>query len=149
MNAKQQAPHFEHSSHHYLLAHDYLPAVEYTSPLDRAQRAEKGLAILRTIKSVTPLSQVDPGVMLLFNAEAVARELCEINGAPAKLLRTSEQVAQLRKQSLVVGPTGWEWRLCGVSGGDGPYRNADHRSQCTPQPVGSKLLREDSNDALA
>jgi hypothetical protein len=75
--------------------------VEYTSPLNRAQRAEEGLAILRTIESVTPLAQVDPGVMLLFNAEAVARELCEINGVPAKLLRTSEEVAELRKQGVV------------------------------------------------
>jgi hypothetical protein len=75
--------------------------VEYTSPLNRAQRAEEGLAILRTIESVTPLAQVDPGVMLLFNAEAVARELCEINGVPAKLLRTSEEVAALRKQGVV------------------------------------------------
>jgi len=32
MNAKQQAPHFEHSSHHYLLAHDYLPAVVFSLP---------------------------------------------------------------------------------------------------------------------
>ena len=32
MKAKQHAPHFEHSSHHYLLAHDYLPAVVFSLP---------------------------------------------------------------------------------------------------------------------
>ena len=32
MKTKPQAPHFEHSSHHYLLAHDYLPSVVFSLP---------------------------------------------------------------------------------------------------------------------
>ncbi len=67
--------------------------VEYVSPLNRAQRAEEGVVILRTLESVTPLAQVDPSVMQVFDAEAIVRELCEINGVPAKLLRSPEDIA--------------------------------------------------------
>jgi hypothetical protein len=72
--------------------------VEYVSPLNRAQRAEEGVVILRTLESCTPLAQVDPSVMAVFNSEAIVRELCEINGVPAKLLRTPDEMAAMKQQ---------------------------------------------------
>lgn len=71
--------------------------VEYVSPLNRAQRAEEGVAILRTIETVAPLAQVDATVLDIFDNEAIVRELAEINGVPAKLLRTREQVAAMKE----------------------------------------------------
>jgi Bacteriophage head to tail connecting protein len=72
--------------------------VEYVSPLNRAQRAEEGVAILNTIQSITPLAQIDPTVMSIFDPEATARELAEINGVPAKVLRTPDQMKAMQDQ---------------------------------------------------
>lgn len=72
--------------------------VEYVSPLNRAQRSEDGVAILRTLESMTPLAQVDPSVLDVFDPELVARELAEINGVPVKVMRTPEQVQAMKAQ---------------------------------------------------
>ena len=72
--------------------------IEYVSPLNRAQRAEEGVAILRTLEAVTPLAQIDPSVMMIFKAEEIARELSEINGVPAKILRSKEEVQEMMDQ---------------------------------------------------
>lgn len=72
--------------------------VEYVSPLNKAQRADEGVAILRTLESIAPLAQIDPSVMMVFDPEAVARELADINGVPAKVMRTPEQIAEMKEQ---------------------------------------------------
>lgn len=72
--------------------------IEYVSPLNRSQRAEEGVAILRTLESVVPLAQIDPSVMMIFNPEQIARELAEINGVPAKILRSKEQIDEMKNQ---------------------------------------------------
>jgi hypothetical protein len=72
--------------------------IEYVSPLNRSQRAEEGVAILRTLESVVPLAQIDPSVMMIFNPEMIARELAEINGVPAKILRSKEEVEAMKAQ---------------------------------------------------
>lgn len=72
--------------------------IEYTSPLNKAQRAEEGVAILRTVESIAPIAQIDPTVMDIFDHEAMVRELAEINGVPMKLLRTPEQMAAIKDQ---------------------------------------------------
>ena len=72
--------------------------IEYVSPLNRAQRAEEGVAILRTLEAVTPLAQFDPSVLMIFKPEEIARELAEINGVPAKILRSQEEIDQMKMQ---------------------------------------------------
>ena len=72
--------------------------IEYVSPLNRAQRAEEGVAILRTLEAVTPLAQIDPRVMMIFKPEEIARELSEINGVPAKILRSKEEMEEMVAQ---------------------------------------------------
>lgn len=73
--------------------------IQYVSPLNRAQRAEEGVAILRTLEAITPMAQVDPGVLDVFDSVAIARELADINGVPAKVLRSPEQVAAMKEQA--------------------------------------------------
>lgn len=75
-----------------------LVEVEYQSPLNRAQRSDEGVAILRTLESLAPLAQIDPTVMMVFDPDAVARELAEINGVPVKVMRTKDQVAAMQEQ---------------------------------------------------
>ena len=72
--------------------------VVHTSPLTRLRRAEDGVAIMRTIESVTPLANIDPGVLDTFDYDAVVRELAEINGVPMKVLRSKEAVQQIRER---------------------------------------------------
>jgi hypothetical protein len=72
--------------------------VEYESPIVRAQKAEEGVAIMRTLEALTPLAQVDPSVMMVFDAPKVARALAEINGFPAKSMRSDEEVEALKEQ---------------------------------------------------
>lgn len=71
--------------------------IEYVSPLNRAQRAEDGVAILRTFESVAPLAQVDPSVMMAFDLPAAARELAQINGVPAKIIRSEKDIAAAKE----------------------------------------------------
>lgn len=70
--------------------------VIYTSPLSRLRRAEDGIAILRTLEGITPLANVKPSVMDTFDEDEMARELGEINGIPARTMRTREMVAEMR-----------------------------------------------------
>lgn len=72
--------------------------VEYVSPLNRAQRAEDGVAILRTFEAVAPLAQVDPSVMMAFDLPKAARELAQINGVPAKIIRSEEDIEAAKDQ---------------------------------------------------
>lgn len=74
--------------------------VEYVSPLNRAQRADEGVAILRTLESIAPLAQIDPAVMMVFDPEAVARELADINGVPMKVMRSREQIEAMQAQQV-------------------------------------------------
>lgn len=69
--------------------------VEYVSPLNRAQRAEEGVAIMRTFEAMAPMAQIDPRVLKVFNSEMAIRELAEINGMPAKILRSEEEIAEI------------------------------------------------------
>ena len=56
------------------------------------------MAILPTLESVVPLAEVDPSIMMIFNPEMIARELAEINGVPAKILRSKEEVDGMKQQ---------------------------------------------------
>jgi len=72
--------------------------IEYTSPMRRAMRASDGIAITRTFEAVLPMSQADPAVLDAFDIPASARELAEINGMPAKLLRDPKAIKAMQDQ---------------------------------------------------
>jgi hypothetical protein len=71
--------------------------IEYTSPINRLQRTEDGVAILRTLESVMPLAQIDPSVLNIFHPERMAKELAEVNGVPATCFRTPKELEELAK----------------------------------------------------
>lgn len=72
--------------------------IEYVSPLNRAQRSEEGVAIMRTLEAVAPLAQIDPSVLMVFDPQAIARELADINGVPQKVLRTEDDIRAMEAQ---------------------------------------------------
>ncbi|MNN57473.1 Bacteriophage head to tail connecting protein [compost metagenome] len=66
--------------------------IEFDSPITRAQRAEEGVAILRTLEAAGSVAQFDPSAIKVINGSEALRELAEINGVPAKILRSREEV---------------------------------------------------------
>lgn len=73
--------------------------VEYSSPLNRLQRAEDGVGIMQTFQQLSVFAEAGhPEVFDLFDPIATARELAEINGVPAKVLRDDDQVRQIQQQ---------------------------------------------------
>lgn len=73
--------------------------VEYTSPLERARRAEEGVSILRTFEQLAPLAQVaGPSVFKRFNIDAAAKVLADVNGVPAKVMYTDEELEAIDEQ---------------------------------------------------
>lgn len=73
--------------------------IEYTSPLSRAMRAEEGTAIMNTVQSIGVMAQIDKSVVNIMDMTSAAREMAIINGCPAKLLRSDEQVDELVQQA--------------------------------------------------
>jgi hypothetical protein len=72
--------------------------VEYTSPLTRAMRAEEGTAIMNTVQAIGVLANLDKSVLNIIDMTDAARELAMINGCPAKLLRSDEEIDKLVQQ---------------------------------------------------
>ncbi len=72
--------------------------IEYTSPLTRAMRAEEGTAIMNTIQAIGVMANLDKSVLNIIDMTDAAREIALINGCPAKLLRSDEQIDELVQQ---------------------------------------------------
>jgi hypothetical protein len=70
--------------------------IEYDSPLSRAREAEGGVAILRTFEQLAPIAQVaGPSVYKRFNVDKISEELARLNGMPAKLLYTDDEMEEI------------------------------------------------------
>lgn len=72
--------------------------IEYVSPLTRAMKAEEGVGILRTLEMIQPIAAIDPSVMDIFDADQIALILAETNGAPQRIIRSDEQLEEIRSQ---------------------------------------------------
>jgi hypothetical protein len=73
--------------------------IEYTSPLERARRAEEGVAILRSVEQLAPLAQVlGPAAYKRVNVDAAAKIIFEVNGTPAKVLYSDDEMAAIDEE---------------------------------------------------
>lgn len=72
--------------------------VEYLGPLSRAQKQADAETVLRWFSAMQPLVQADPRVLQAIDTDEAARFLADRYGAPALLVRTPQQLAQLRAQ---------------------------------------------------
>ena len=70
--------------------------ISYISPLNKAQRAEEGVAILNSIQALTGMAQLDPSVLKTFNFKSAIKELSDIYGIPAKVLFTDEEIQEMK-----------------------------------------------------
>ena len=69
--------------------------VEYRSPLALAMRAKEGVAIMRTIESTAAAITIDPDAAMVIDIKGAVRELAEINGVPAKLIRDEKTLQKM------------------------------------------------------
>jgi hypothetical protein len=72
--------------------------LEMESPLSRAQRAEDGVAIVRTLEVAMQGAQIDPSILDNYDLDEMFKGLAEINGVPAKMLRSRDARDQMREQ---------------------------------------------------
>jgi hypothetical protein len=71
--------------------------IQYTSPMAKAMRASEGVAIMRTLETAVGLAQIKPDILDTFDVDEAMRELADINGMPAKLVREPEAVAGMKE----------------------------------------------------
>jgi hypothetical protein len=76
--------------------------IEYTSPLERARRAEEGVAILRSVEQLAPLAQVlGPAAYKRVNIDAASKVIFEVNGVPAKVLYSDDEMAAMDEEQAM------------------------------------------------
>lgn len=74
-----------------------LVEIEYVSPLNRLQKSDDAVGILRTLEGLAPLAQVDPTVVDVLDPEQAARIMANVNGMPSKALRSEKRVQEIRE----------------------------------------------------
>ena len=72
--------------------------IVYESPAQRMQRSEELVGIQRTMEMAMPFIESDPSIIQLFNADEIIRLSADINGAPVSILRTPEEMEEIRSQ---------------------------------------------------
>lgn len=75
-------------------------AIEYDSPLSRAQRAEEASGLMRTVESTLQVVNItqNPEPLDFFDWDVIVPEMAEIQGVPFRWMKSIDQVQQLRGQ---------------------------------------------------
>lgn len=74
-----------------------LVEIDYVSPLNRLQKSEDAVGILRTLEALAPLAQIDQTIMDVLDPEEAARIMADRNGMPSKALRSPKRVKAIRE----------------------------------------------------
>jgi hypothetical protein len=72
--------------------------IGYVSPLSRAQRAGEAQALIEFVQSVAALSEASPEILDNIDFDQAAKQLHEINSVSSKVLKSKEDVLELREQ---------------------------------------------------
>lgn len=68
--------------------------IEYETPMTRAAKSEEAVGILRTFETLAPIAQIDPTVYDQFDTREVAKIVSDVNGVPARALKSEERLEQ-------------------------------------------------------
>lgn len=71
--------------------------VQYSSEIAKAQRASEGDNIGRVVQGIAPFIQTDQTAMDNIDSDAAVRFVSRIYGAPQEIMRTVDEVKQIRK----------------------------------------------------
>lgn len=72
--------------------------VVYTNPMSRAQKAEGAIGADVVVRSIMELSQVKPSVLDKLDEDAYVDLMVEAQGAPAKMINSTEDIEEIRAQ---------------------------------------------------
>ena len=72
--------------------------VEFRGPIARAKRRAEAFSIQNSVGYAMQLAQAMPEILDLFNPDAIVRQLAHVEGAPQTILRSFEEVMQIRQQ---------------------------------------------------
>lgn len=72
-------------------------AVAFKAPINRLQKTDKAVGVLKAWEALTPLAAHDPSVLDVIDTDEGARVVAESAGAPPSTMRTPEQIAEIRK----------------------------------------------------
>lgn len=72
--------------------------IKYLGPMARAQKADQIASIERWVMMLGQLAQFKPEILDVIDADALANELADLGGVPAKLSNSQEEVDGARKQ---------------------------------------------------
>jgi hypothetical protein len=72
--------------------------IAFQNQMTQFQRAPQAARTLMSMQQLTPLAQIDPTVMDVYDPEGVATVILDANDVPQKARRTPEQLAALRQQ---------------------------------------------------
>jgi hypothetical protein len=79
------------------MLHEGNIAIEYVSPLARAQRTGDIQGILQMIEFLMPLMQLDQGVADYLDMDGLAKHIIKVTGTPATVVRGDGEVAGIRE----------------------------------------------------
>ena len=71
--------------------------IEYVSPLARAQRQSELQSILRSLEISMPLAETT-NIMDHYDMDALVKHAASILGVPSKVLRSSQEIANMRQE---------------------------------------------------
>ena len=71
--------------------------VVYETDATRYQKAQDGLAVIRTLETAAPLIQLDPSLIEVFKGPETVQYLAQVNGVPPKLIRSMPELETMRK----------------------------------------------------
>lgn len=72
--------------------------VAFKAPINRLQKTDKAVGVLKAWEALSGLAAHDPTVLDVIDVEKGARIVAESAGAPPSALRTPEEIAELREQ---------------------------------------------------
>jgi hypothetical protein len=72
--------------------------VDYQSAAAAAQKSAEGVRALQIVADLAPLAQLDPSYIDYVNPDGLVQTLMEARGAPARMMRSREEVEAIRQQ---------------------------------------------------
>lgn len=72
--------------------------ITYDAPLNRLQRTDEAVGLIRTIETILPMAELDPSMLDVIEPITMARIIADANGAPASALRTVEEMEAKREE---------------------------------------------------
>ena len=71
-----------------------LVKASFESPALKAQQADEGVGIMRTLEASATIAQFEPNIVQIINAQEAIRRLAEVNGAPPDILKSNDELEQ-------------------------------------------------------